>query len=244
MFTLNHKLQRGVAGGLAVLVLGASAGGIATATTGKGPPASPAPAAPAGSPVPVNVKRAETAAEDVIRYMEQGKVAKARAEANTLKTLAHTSVAAHLARAGVAQSTIRALQKRADQVAQLSTSGASRLSVSLAANHVSQLMPAFYAGYQDPVPPAVLQLDYLDRQIQLGSMAGQTGQVKRLVNGQSATWAKLRPQLVAAGGTQLARQYDAHLQALKRDRSPTAVQMQALKGLDLVDQIEKAFLGK
>jgi hypothetical protein len=254
MFNLNSNLKRGVAGALAVAVLGGGVGGIAAAAGGQGPPGSPASSPPVsssgaakqakGSTLPAGIQRAETAAEDVIKYLEEGKTAKAQAEAATLKGLAHGAAAAELKRVGVPQPKIGAFQQRADLLQQLSTRGAPKLRTSLAANHVSQLMPGFYARYRDPVPPAVLRLDYLDRQIQLRSKVGHAGQVRRLVKSEGTTWAKLRPQLVAAGGMQVASQYDAHLQALKQDKSPAAVQKQALKGLDLVDLMEKAFLGK
>ncbi len=258
MLNLETEARRGVAATLAVAVVGATAaGGLAAcgdSSSKQATAASPQSAAASTtkhSTVPTSLKRAETAAEDVITYLEHGKTPKSppasqlsRAEATTLRRLAHGQAAAELKRAGVTQGQIREFRQRADRVDQLSRGGSSKLQVSLAANHVSQLMPGFYARYQDPVPPAVLRLDYLDRQIELRSMAGQTGQVRRLVTAEGSTWAKLRPQLVAAGGNDVARQYDAHLQALKQDKSPTAVQKQALSGLDIVDLMETAFLGK
>jgi hypothetical protein len=244
MFDINPRLRRGVAAALAVGILGGSVAGIAAATGGKNASAPPAPKRVRASHLPPGIKRAETAAEDVIKYLEQGNAAKAQAEAATLKGLAHGRAAAELKRAGVPQAQIGGFQQRADLVQSLAANGAAKLRTSLAANHVSQLMPGFYARYQNPVPAAVLRLDYLDRQIQLRSMAGQTGQVKRLVKSVGTTWAKLRPQLVAAGGSQVASRYDAHLQALKQDKSPVAVQKQAITGLALVDLMEKAFLGK
>jgi hypothetical protein len=196
--------------------------------------------------------RAETAAEDVITFLlEHGKTAKAppspalaRAEAKTLKQLARGKAAAVLEGAGVSQPKLRAFRLRADRVDRLMGGGDSKLQVSLASNRVSQLMPGFYARYQDPVPPAVLRLDYLDRLIQLRSMAGQTAAVTRAIKSEESTSTKLRPQLVAAGGAKAARQYSAHLEGLKRDQRPAAVQKQAVNGLDIVDTMEKVFLGK
>src|SRR4051812_23335428 len=103
IFNPNPRLQRGVAAALAVGVLGAgAAGGIAAATGGKSPPSAantPAGSHPAGlaaqangSTVPGTLKRAETAAEDVITYLEQGKPASSRAEAKLLTKLAHGQV--------------------------------------------------------------------------------------------------------------------------------------------------------
>lgn len=152
------------------------------------------------STVPASLKRAETAAEDVIGYLEQGKGAKSRGEARLLSQLAHGKVATTLGKTGVSKNTIRVLQQRADRTAALSRGGASQLRVSLAANGVSQLMPSVYASYKDPVPAQVLKLDYLDREIQLRSQAGDRGSLRAAVKDLGSTWAKLRPQLVQAGG--------------------------------------------
>jgi hypothetical protein len=192
MFNLDHRLKRGVASALAVAIVGGGAAGAIAAGTGGGSQAKPVTAAQPNSftvrtsaaasvkrpTVRAGLKRAETAAEDVIAYLEQGRPAKSRAEAKLLKRLTHGKVAAELAQAGVPKVKIQALQQRAERVERLSSGGAPKLDVSLAANQVSQLMPSLYARYKDPVPPAVLRLDYLDREIQLRSMGGQTGQIQ------------------------------------------------------------------
>lgn len=251
MFNLDKRMTRGVAALLAACVRGGSAAAVAAGTGGKSPPTPSAKVAQAGSSktnrastVPASLKRAETAAEDVIGYLAKGKPAKSQAEARLLKELAHGKAATTLHKGGVSQAEIRRLQARADRVAVLSLGGAPKLRVSLAANEVSQLMPALYARYQDPVPAAVLRLDYLDREIQLRSQAKQPDRLQAAVNDLGATWAQVRPALVKAGVVKVAREYDRHVQVLKNTTSPAAIQKQAVHGLDVVDQMEGAFLGK
>lgn len=251
LFNPNTRIKKAAATVLAVGVLGGGAAGLATAGNGPAPKPPPvaAKSAVASSNVPTSLKRAETAAEDVIGFLEKGKPAKSRAEAKLLKQLAHGKVSRELRAAGVPDRKVRALQVRADRLAALSRSGAPKLSLSLAANHVSQLMPGLYARYHDPVPAAVLKLDYLDREIQLRSMAGQQPRVTAAVKDLGASWSKLRPQLVKAGGVKVARQYDAHVRALhvqvqKLNPRPAALQKEAVHGLDVVDLMEGAFLGK
>jgi hypothetical protein len=249
MFDMTSRTRRTVAGLLAAAVVGAGVAGAVAAAT-----ASPSAAAPkvavrqAGSTkastVPASVKRAETAAEDVIGNLEKGLPAKSKAEAQLLQALAHGRAAADLRSSGVPALKIGVLQQRADRVAHLSAAGAPALDVSLAANHVSRMMPSLYAHYSDPVPATVLKLDYLEREIQLQARAVQPARERAAVDSLRSTWAKLRPALLQAGGAKQAAAYDAHVTALATAAQPAALQQEAVKGLDLVDQIEGVFLGK
>lgn len=246
LFHTTTRTRKLVATVMAVGVIGGTATGIASVTRhGSGPPNAATQAAATKSTVPKSLTRAETAAEDVIGFLEQGKPAKSKAEALTLRTLARGQAAEALRQAGVTGAKIRQLQKRADRTATLSAANAPALRVSLAANSVSQMMPRFYALYQDPVPATVLKLDYLDRQIQLQSQAGHRAGVDRAVRQLDATWSKLRPQVASKpNGQQVATSYDKHVQALKQGGTATATQAEAVHGLDLVDQMEGVFLGK
>lgn len=252
-FNLNNRTRKIVGAVLATAIVGASATGAVVA--GRDAPArAPNPTAqaatpalltaPAGSTVPKPLMRAESAAEDVIGFLEQGKAAKSKAAARGLRELAHGAAADALRRAGAPESQIVTLQRRADRTARLALSQASPLRVALAANGVSQLMPAFYGRYQDPVPPAVLKLDYLGREVQLRSQGGEAARQRAAVREIAATWRALRPALVKAGGLDVARSYDANVRALKQDGSPRMVQREALTGLEIVDQMEGVFLGK
>ena len=226
------------------LLGGSAAGALAASQHAPAQPPKAVQAAAAKSTVPKPLTRAETAAEDVIGFLENGQPAKSRAEARILRDLAHGQAADALRRAGVPEARITALQQRADRTARLSLGGAPALQVSLAANSVSRLMPGFYSRYHDPVPATVLKLDYLDRQVQLDSQAGHQARLRQTVRQLGATWQQLRPQLVGAGGATVAKAYDQHVTALKRGGTAIAIQQQAVHGLDIVDQMEGVFLGK
>lgn len=245
IFNPSSRTRRAVAVVLAAgLVGGSAAGAIATANQAQATTTPPALVAAATSTVPKSLMRTETAAEDVIGFLEKGQPAKSRSEARIMRQLAHGTAADALRTSGVPPATIVALQQRVDRVARLSASGAPALRVSLAANAVSKMMPALYGRYLDPVPSAVLKLDYLDREIQLRAQAGQTAKVKAAAAELARTWQQLRPQVVKAGGAKVAAAYDRHVTALQRGATTTAVSKQALHGLDIVDQIEGVFLGK
>lgn len=245
IFNPTTRARRTVGALLVAGLIGSSAAGAMAAS--QYPTTQPPKAIRAAatvSTVPKALTRAETAAEDVIGYLEKGKPAKSKAEARVLHDLAHGRAADALRQAGVPRARVNELQRRADRTVRLSLRGAPVVQVSGAANAVSQLMPGFYARYQDPVPAAVLKLDYLDRQVQLDSQQGRTAKLRSTVRQLDVTWQRLRPQVVKAGGTRVATAYDQHVNALQRGGAATATQKQAVHGLDLVDQMEGVFLGK
>ena len=244
MFDMTSRTRRTVAGVLALAIFGAGVGGAVSAASASGGTATAPVTSVKPSTVPASLKRAETAAEDVIGNLEKGLPAKSKAEAQLLKALAHGRAAADLRNSGIPALKVRVLQQRADRVAQLSATGAPALDVSLAANDLSRMMPSLYAHYTDPVPTAVLKLDYLEREIQLQSQAAQPAREQAALVSLRATWAKVRPWLVQAGGAKVATAYDAHVRALGRAAQPAALQQEAVNGLAIVDQMEGVFLGK
>ena len=245
LFNPTTRTRRAVAALLATGVVGGTAAGtLGSGHSAQAQRTATTQVAVAKSTVPKPLTRAETAAEDVIGFLEKGQPSKSKAEARILRDLAHGKAADTLRSAGVGHKQIRMFQQRADRTASLSLANAPALKVSQAANSVSQLMPGFYARYQDPVPAAVLRLDYLDRQVQLDSQAGHRAKLRQTVRQLDATWQQVRPQLVKAGGASVARAYDGHVAALERGGTATAVQKQAVHGLDLVDRMEGVFLGK
>jgi hypothetical protein len=245
IFNPSTRARRTLAALMAAGLIGGTAlGAAATSHAATSKTATPAAkvAAPA-STVPASVVRAETAAEDVIGFLEKGQPSKSKMEARILGRLAHGGAADALRQSGVSGGKIAAFQRRADRTARLSLRGAADMRVSQAANSVSRLMPAFYSRYHDPVPSAVLKLDYLDRQVQLDAQSGNRARLRQTVGRLEATWQQLRPKLVRAGGAAVARSYDGHVAALKRNASAASVKKEAVHGLDLVDQMESVFLG-
>jgi hypothetical protein len=138
---------------------------------------------------------------------------------------------------------IAELGRRARSVERLAPR-AGLLRISLAANRVSGLMPALYDRYADPVPPSVLELDYLDREAQLRSLAGDRAAVATAAGALATTWTGLRPRVVGAGGARVAARYARHVRAMRllsNGDDGRALRAQAEKGLALVDELEHAF---
>ncbi len=194
-------------------------------------------------PVPSILITVESGAEDAIDFANARKRAKVVATAHKLRRAVVGDAAATLRRADVPEDRIAALRARAQTVDDLA-SRAGFLRISLTANQMSALMPELYARYSDPVPPAVLRLDYVDREAELRSRSGDGPAVTKAVDGLASTWEELRPQVINAGGKDAAADLSRHVRAMQQLRAaskPAALQTEAAEGLELVDVLEHVF---
>jgi hypothetical protein len=198
-------------------------------------------ASAARQPLPASLTAAESNAEDIVDAALAHDRNGVTAIAAELKANAHEQ-AATLRKGGVTASLVSELRQRANRLAALARS-APYVQILLAANAVSQLMPALYAHFADPVPPAIRALDYLDREAQFRSLAGERGRVAAAVKELGWTWAHVRPKIVAAGGASEAAAYTRHVAAMKRldPGAGARVQSEARHGLELVDRLEQVF---
>ena len=184
----------------------------------------------------------ESSAEDLVDYALARDRPEVVAEARALTATVNGPAASALRKTGVPDGEVLLLEERATRVGKMSSHGAF-VAVALAANGVSELMPSLYRHYRNAVPPLVLRLDYLDREAQLRSLARQPRNVTAAVEGLGNTWPHLRPRVIAAGGTDEAKAYDRHVVAMERLRpgDRRAVQAEAVRGLELVDELERVF---
>jgi hypothetical protein len=202
-----------------------------------------APPAGARPPVPSGLSGLESSAEDLVDVALAHDRSGVVDTAGELRARAAAGETARvLAAAGVPAATLAELRRRAQQTASLSRSGGFA-QVALAANAVSELVPGLYARFADPVPPAVLTLDYLDREAQLRSLAGQRRAVPPLVQRLSRIWAGLRAPVRAHRGGEVAAAFDRHVAAMSRlaPAGGSALRREAATGLELVDRIEQVF---
>jgi hypothetical protein len=200
-----------------------------------------APASGARQPVPAGLTAAESNAEDIVDAALAHDRSGVMSIAAELKAGVHAQ-AAPLRTDGVPAALVSELERRAGRVASLARS-APYVQVLLAANGVSQLMPSLYSHFADRVPPAIQALDYLDREAEFRSLAGQPDQVAAAVKELGRTWAHVRPKVVAAGGGSEAAAYGSHVAAMKR-LDPAAgprIRAEASRGLELVDRLEGVF---
>lgn len=227
--------RRLVAGAVALLALAAFSI-VAT------PCAVAAPRAGTRPPVPASLIALESTAEDIVDVALAHDRARVVGMAGTLSSRAGSAAANALEGAGAAPADVTALRARVAAVARLSHTGPFT-SIALAANAVSGVVAGLYAHFSDPVPVAVRQLDYLDREAQLRSLAGEGKAVPPVVAHLAATWKPLRHTVVNHGGQTVAAAYGRHVAAMGRlaRASNGAFRSEAVNGLNIVDELETVF---
>jgi hypothetical protein len=196
-------------------------------------------------PVPASLRTAESASEDIIDLALQHDRAGVVARAKVLTAVADGPAATALRRSGAPAAEIVEFQRRAAAVARVAAD-APLLDVALASNAAFELVPAFFARYDDPVPATVLKLDYLDFAAKLRSLQGDGRALAAAVSSLERTWGLMRTHVVAAGGEKVAPLFDAHvaaMRALVANRQPARTQKEAQHGLDLVDRVESVYSG-
>jgi hypothetical protein len=193
-------------------------------------------------PVPARLTALESHAEDLVDVALAHDRVRTVATARALAASAGGATVSTLRAAGAPAAEIAALRARVATASRLSRAGP-YVSLALASNEVSGVVAGLYARFSDPVPVAVRRLDYLDREAQLRSLAGQRDAVPALVARLAATWAPLRPSVVAHGGLAVAASYAAHVAAMRRLQSAPggALRREAENGLNLVDELEGVF---
>jgi hypothetical protein len=199
--------------------------------------------APSG--IPASLGAAESDAEDIVALALANDRARMRETASELEADAQEAASGEVEQQRVPERELRQLRERSADVVELAAGNGRALAVALAANDVSALMPALFEHFEPKIPPAVLELDYLDREAQLRSLVGENHRVALAVTGLAATWRRLRPEVLAAGGEDEAKRFTVHvaaMQRLVRTGGAQALQREAVAGLELVDVLQDVFV--
>jgi hypothetical protein len=190
--------------------------------------------------VPQAVLDFESLAEDSYDAALGGDLAAVRKAAAALdahwKKLRGTVV-----RDGLKSASVRALDKSVAQFSALSQAGASSIDLARAVNAVSDTMDDVFALYHPKVPPEILSLDFLGRELVLDCKSTDARAAIDLKT-EEKEWAGLRPKVVKAGGSRQAGDMDAALKAGREALSRSdwgSLQKQAEAGLEIVDSMEK-----
>lgn len=194
--------------------------------------------------VPASLGATESDAEGIVDVALSDDRAGLRRMTAELKADADQAASGPLADAGVPTAELSRLRGRAAHVDELARGDGEALEVALAANAVSALMPGLFAHFEVTVPPAVLELDYLEREAQLRSLAHDDVAVRAALKRLERSWRQLRPQVLDAGGEDEAAHFAEHLSAmerLSREQDASALQHEAADGLELVDELERVF---
>jgi hypothetical protein len=215
---------------------------LAALSMAAAPAAAARPEARTRPPVPASLTALESSAEDLVDVALAHDRIRVIAMAGGLSSRSGSTASNALVSAGATPAQITALRARVAVVARLSHAGA-YTSVALAANAVSAVVTELYAHFSDPVPVAVRRLDYLDREAQLRSLAGQGKALPPVVARLAATWKPLRQSVIGHGGQTVAAAYARHVAAMTRlAQTPGgAFRSEAVNGLNIVDELESVF---
>jgi hypothetical protein len=191
--------------------------------------------------IPQAVLDFESLAEDAYDTALNGDLAALRKAAAALE--AHwKKLRKAVVRDGLKDASARALDKSVARLSSLSGTSTDRVELARAANAVSDTMDDIFALYHPKVPPEILSLDFLGREIVLDCKATDARAAARDLKTLEKEWAGLRPKVIKAGGSKEATDMDGALRAA-RDAllGPdwAELQKQAEAELELVDSMEK-----
>lgn len=194
-------------------------------------------------PIPTELAAVETAAEtgfDAALKADQTQV-------TSVARLTASTWAAYLKRAsadGVSASALDAASAAIASVSSLAASNASALTMARAFNAVSAPMARIYAVYKPPVPTALLDLDYLGRELRLEARAVDMPRATTNLDTLASQWAAFRASVVAAGGATQASQMDGTLAQARKAiaaNDAVALELAAVAQAEAVDAIETLF---
>ena len=194
-------------------------------------------------PIPTELAAVETAAEtgfDAALKSDQVQTAAAA-------KLAASSWAAYLKRAsadGVPAAALDAVSAAITAANSLSALNPSALAMARAFNGISAPMARIYAVYKPPVPAALLDMDYLGREIRLDSRAVDLPHAATNLDALAAQWSAFRASVTAAGGAAQAAQMDGTLAQARKAitaNDAAALELAAVAQAEAVDAVETLF---
>ncbi len=194
--------------------------------------------------VPAQLDNVESAAEDAYDLALSGDINGARAKAQALSD-DWDNFKPDAVNAGASSQLVQQVDQAVTAFTQTASQSSNKFAVARAANGVSRYMDQLYRLYSPTVPPAVMRLDYLGRELALDGRQGRLQQARQTLTTTRSTWQALQPTLIDAGGQTVAGGYATTLDAIAAaiDRGDGAqLTRQANHSLDLVDDMERVFL--
>jgi hypothetical protein len=182
----------------------------------------------------------EAQSEDAYDTALKGDLAGVRTAAASINAL-WKKLRKIVVRDGLRTSSVQALDKSVSRLSSLSAASTDGVKLARAANAVSGTMDDVFELYHPKVPPTILTLDYLGREMVLDCKENALHSASVHLKALKAEWAGLRPQVLAVGGRKEAAQLDAALSAAEKaisSRDWAGIEKQAQAELELVDAME------
>lgn len=118
------------------------------------------------------------------------------------------------------------------------------LELARAANAVSGPMDELFALYDDPIPPAVLALDYGGREVSIDALEEGMGDALEDIGELESIWSGVKQEVLDAGGDAEAADYDTSLTTqtdLANAGDAAGLLAESNNGLEIVDALEGVF---
>jgi hypothetical protein len=229
-------------GGIMFNILAAGLLSIGAVACGQGaePDSDTLQNATAARAVPKPALDFEAKAEDAYDTALKGDVAGVRAAAASLGDL-WKKLRKIVQRDRLSSATIRALDKAVARFSSLSATSTDRVQLARAANAISDPMDDVFELYHPKVPPTLISLDFLGREIVLDCKESALQPAASHLKALEPEWAGLRPKVVKAGGSTQATNLDDALAAARKaigSQDFAELEKRAQAVLDLVDSME------
>ncbi|MGO9022466.1 MAG: hypothetical protein ACLQVJ_29365 [Syntrophobacteraceae bacterium] len=116
------------------------------------------------------------------------------------------------------------------------------IEAALAANQITVMMNDLEKSYDHSVPLEIGRMDYLGREIILGTQVpNDYGLIPKRISQLEQTWSDLKPSILDRNGKKTADQIDHILSDLKKQPTKPQMVKDGNQILDLVDQLESLF---
>jgi hypothetical protein len=109
------------------------------------------------------------------------------------------------------------------------------------ANQITLVAADLSEPFHPRVPADVARLDYYGRQLELQDLNGQIVALPRTVAALQLTWQRVRPEVEAHGGVQVAREFEVIVARLSAAKNLSAYRRATQAELDEVDRLEGVF---
>lgn len=193
--------------------------------------------------VPAPLVVLESGAEAAYDHAIAGKTAEVRQDAAQISN-AWASYRTEAASAGLSPVTVTELDAAVAALQAADVGTENGFVVAGAANRISGSMDELFALHAPIVPPDIVALDYLGREVALDGLRGDLGKASADVDELAARWAIARPSVVGSDGLGEARRFDDALAAVRTAAAagdaPT-ITARANHLLESVDALESVF---
>lgn len=140
---------------------------------------------------------------------------------------------------------ITAMDVSVDAFSRVTQHSADKFKIARAANSVSANMENFFTLYNPRIPPVIMTLDYLGREIVVDGLTDDFANAELHLSHLAATWVILKPSAEAAtGGIAVAAKYAASIDAMHSDiqaRNANGLVVNAKLNLELTDAVEMLY---